>query len=127
MYFCSKHCLTVVLTTFMTLITFGNRLAELRKGKKISQDKLAKQIGVHGAVIGRYERDEVKPSIEMAVKIANALNVSLDYLVGNTDMLLDKDIIAKIQDIQKLSNENKNHVFALLDAFIKQTKLQSIM
>ncbi len=48
--------------------------------KKLSQDEVAKKLDVHGAVIGRYERDEVKPSIEVAVAIAEALEVSLDYL-----------------------------------------------
>lgn len=80
-----------------------------------------------GAVIGRYERDEVKPSIEMAKALAEALEVSLDYLVGSTDTLLDKNITKKILDIQKLKDEEKSHVFALLDAFLKQTKIQSIM
>lgn len=62
-------------------------------------------VGAHGAVIGRYERDEVKPSIEMATQIAEALNVSLDYLVGSTDLLLDKGIVKKIQEIQQLDTE----------------------
>ncbi len=74
------------------------------------------------AVIGRYERDEVKPSIEMATDIANALEVSLDYLVGNTDLLLDNSIIKKIQDIQNLANDDKKTVFALLDAFLRDVK-----
>lgn len=83
--------------------------------------------GVHGAVIGKYEREELKPSIEMATQLAEALEVSLDYLVGSTDVLLDKNIVAKILDIQKLKENDRQHVFALLDAFLKQTKLQSIM
>lgn len=111
----------------MKSITFGKRLLEVRKDKKMSQDDLAKKLDVHGAVIGRYERDEVKPSIEVAAKIAQELSVSLDYLVGNTDLLLDADVIKKIQEIQKLKPEDKNHVFALLDAFLKQTKIQSVM
>jgi len=106
----------------MKSITFGNRLSQVRKEKKISQDALAKKISQHGAVIGRYERDEVKPSIEIAAKIANALEVSLDYLVGSTDLLLDKGIINRIQDIQKLDNENKDHIFALMDAFLRDYK-----
>jgi transcriptional regulator with XRE-family HTH domain len=52
----------------------------------MSQDELAKKLDVHGAVIGRYERVEVKPSFEMAAAIAEALEVSLDYLVGNSDL-----------------------------------------
>ncbi len=104
---------------------FGDMLAELRKKKKMSQDDLAKQIGVHAPVIGRYERSEVKPSIEVAVKIADALDVSLDYLVGNTDLMLDKNTVSRIQNIQKLSEEDKGHLFALMDAFLLKCNIQS--
>lgn len=109
------------------LASMGKRLTEVRKDKKMSQDDVGKLVGVHGAVIGRYERDEVKPSIEMATQLAEALEVSLDYLVGSTDILLENSIVNKILDIQKLKENDKQHVFALLDAFIKQTKLQSIL
>ncbi len=111
----------------MKSISFGKRLTEVRKDKKMSQDEVGKLVGVHGAVIGRYERDEVKPSIEMATQLAEALEVSLDYLVGSTDILLEKSIVNRVLDIQKLKENDKQDVFALLDAFIKQTKLQSIM
>ena len=63
----------------------------------------------------------------MATQVAEALGISLDYLVGSTDTLLEKNVIAKILDIQKLKENDKQHVFALLDAFLKQTKLQGIM
>jgi hypothetical protein len=65
--------------------------------------------------------------IEMATQLAEALEVSLDYLVGSTDVLLEKTIVNRVLDIQKLKENDKQHVFALLDAFIKQTKFQSIM
>jgi len=106
----------------MKSITFGNRLGEVRKEKKISQDALVKKIGVQGAVIGRYERDKVKPSIEMAAQIAKALEVSLDYLVGNTNLILDKVTVKRMQDIQLLDKENKTHLFALMDAFLRDYK-----
>jgi transcriptional regulator with XRE-family HTH domain len=110
----------------MRSTTFGKRLSEVRKTKKMSQDELAKNLNVHGAVIGRYERDEVKPSIEMAAAIAEALEVSLDYLVGNTDLLLEKNVINKIVDIQKLNTEEKAHVFALMDAFLQSQKAKKV-
>ena len=110
----------------MKSTTFGKRLTEVRKVKKLSQDEVAKNLEVHGAVIGRYERDEVKPSIEMAAAIAEALEVSLDYLVGNTDLLLEKNIVSKIVDIQKLNTEDKAHVFALLDAFLQSNKAKKV-
>ncbi len=111
----------------MKLSTFGHRLQQVRKERKISQEELGKKVAVHGAVIGRYERNEVKPSIEMATQLAEALEVSLDYLVGSTELLLDKNVIKRVLDIQQLKEEDKTHVFALMDAFIRQTKLQSVL
>ena len=69
---------------------------------------------------------EVKPSIEMAAAIAEALEVSLDYLVGNTDLLLEKNVVNKIIDIQKLGTEDKAHVFAMLDAFLQSQKAKKV-
>ena len=62
-----------------------------------------------------------------AAQVVEALEVSLDYLVGFTDVLLEQSIVNRVLDIQKLKENEKQHVFALLDAFIKQTKFQSIM
>lgn len=101
---------------------FGKRLTEVRKDKKLSQDDLAKSVGVHGAVIGRYEREEVKPSIDMATQLAEALGVSLDYLVGSTDLLMDKAIINRVMDVQLLNEDDKKHLFALMDAFLRDAK-----
>jgi len=65
---------------------FGIRLAQVRKEKKLSQSQLAKMVGIHANVLGRYERGEARPFVEMAAKLAEALEVSLDYLVGNSDL-----------------------------------------
>ncbi len=106
----------------MKQITFGKRLGEVRKDKKLSQDDLAKKMDLQGAVIGRYERDEVKPSIEVAARIAQVLGVSLDYLVGNTDMLLDADVIKKIQEIQNLPDKDREHLFYVVDNILQNVK-----
>lgn len=114
--------LRVVSNTDMKQITFGKRLGEVRKDKKLSQDDLAKQLDMQGAVIGRYERDEVKPSIEVAARIAQVLGVSLDYLVGNTDLLLDADVIKKIQEIQRLPEKDRDHLFYLMENVLQNVK-----
>ena len=105
-------------------INFGERTAKLRKDKGLSREELGQLIGTSGPIVGRYERGDMKPSIEIASKIAEALGVSLDYLVGNTDLLLDSSIISKIQDIQKLKAEDQKHVFAMLDAFLLKSNIQ---
>lgn len=64
----------------------------------------------------------------MATKIADALGVTLDYLVKDGEYQeIDKETLKRLKDIQKITPENKNHVFALFDAFIKQTQLQAIL
>lgn len=83
---------------------------------------MAKHLGTKGPAVGRYERDAMKPSIEVAAKMAELLDVSLDYLVGKTDVLLDSKILNRISEIQKLSPDEQKTVFSLLDAFLRDTK-----
>jgi transcriptional regulator with XRE-family HTH domain len=98
------------------------RLSALRKEKKMSQQELADMAGIHPNVLGRYERGEASPSIDMASKLANALVVSLDYLVGNTDLELDKALIDKVASIQKLPDEDKTCIMYSLDGLIQHAK-----
>jgi hypothetical protein len=64
----------------------------------------------------------MKPSIEVAARMAELLDASLDYLVGKTDILLDSKIMNRIIEIQKLSTEEQKTVFSFLDAFLRDTK-----
>jgi len=108
-------------------MSFGTRLLQARKNKGLSQDDLAKMLGTKGPAIGRYERDEMKPSIDAASKMAQILDVSLDWLTGHTDLELDNKMIQRIQEVTKMNPKDKEHVFALLDAFIRQTKLNTVL
>lgn len=103
-------------------MTFGEQITTLRKRKSISQSELGKTVGTSGDIIGKYERDEVKPSIEVASKIADALEVSLDFLVGKTNVEIDSKTLKRLQDIQKLNEQDKTHIFELLDAFLRDRK-----
>lgn len=108
-------------------MSFGERCIQIRKRKKMSQSEMGKILGIDGDAYGRYERNEVRPSIEMATKIADALGISLDYLVGKTDLELDNDTLKRIVEISKMSKEDKGHVYAFLDAFIAKTRLHGFI
>lgn len=69
----------------------------------------------------------MKPSIEAATKLAQLLEVSLDWLVGTTDAELDTVTINRIQDINKLSQKDKELVFEFLDSFVSNRKIKSVM
>lgn len=61
------------------------RLLEIRKKKRISQLKMALDLNVSQNTISRYETGDREPDLEMLVRIADYLNVSLDYLLERTD------------------------------------------
>lgn len=60
----------------------GERLAELRKDKKLSQKDLAEKLSISIYTVSSYERDNSTPDDEMKIKIAKFFNISLDYLLG---------------------------------------------
>jgi transcriptional regulator with XRE-family HTH domain len=103
-------------------MSFGKRLTEARKKKGLSQDELAKSLSTEGPVIGRYERDEMKPSIDVATKIADIFGVSLDYVVGNSDEQLDKPKLNRIMEVQKLPEEKRNFILNFIDIALRDFK-----
>lgn len=106
----------------------GDRITQLRKQKGWSQSSLAKEINASREAIGKYERNEALPSVETAKKIADAFDVTLDYLVDDSaSPTFDKKTVKRLNDIQLLSEEDRQHVYALLDAFLTRTKLQNIL
>ncbi len=106
-------------------MSFGKRLATIRKEKKISQEYLAKCVGILANVLGRYERGEARPSIEMATKLADALKVSLDFLVGKTELQIDQEIIDKIMTIQQLPEDDKHCIMYTIDGLIRDAKART--
>lgn len=100
-------------------MTFGERLSLVRKRKKFSQADIGKKLGINGDAVGRYERNEVRPTIEMATKLARALEVSLDYLVGSTDTEIDKATLERIKVLNRLAEKDKEHIYITLDALIR--------
>lgn len=67
------------------------------------------------------------PSIETAKKLADALEVSLDYLVGEGELkILNKRTLKRLEDIENLPDEDKAHIFYTLDNLIKAAKLKTI-
>jgi len=73
--------------------------------------------------LGRYEREETQPSIEMAAKLAEVLKVSLDYLIlGKTDITIDQALLDKVLSIQQLPDEDREHIMYSIDGLIQHAK-----
>lgn len=61
------------------------RLKQLRESNKITQLKLALDLGTNQNTISRYETGEREADYATLIKIADYFNVSLDYLLYRTD------------------------------------------
>jgi transcriptional regulator with XRE-family HTH domain len=105
------------------MVSIGERITQLRKAKNWSQDDLAKEIESSRVMIGKYERGDNSPSIEVLAKLAKAFNVSLDFLIGEGELSsFDKDLLKRIEDIERLDNDTKQHLFFLIDNVIQNFK-----
>jgi len=56
------------------------------------------------------------------IKMADAIEVSLDYLVGKTNVEIDTKTLKRLQDIQKFNEQDKLYIFELLEAFLRDRK-----
>lgn len=65
----------------------GENLKQLRKQHKISQAELAKQLFVSQQAVARWETNSSIPSLETLSKLATLFGVSIDYLLGRSDIL----------------------------------------
>ena len=64
---------------------FAKRLKELRVEKGLTQQKLADELKVDRTTVMKWERNERETNFAMLIKIARYFEVSVDYLIGNTD------------------------------------------
>lgn len=105
------------------MINIGERITQLRKAKNWSQDDLAKKIGASRVMIGKYERSDNLPSIEVIIKLAGAFDVSVDYLLGEgANAAYDKEMVRRLDELETLPPEEKQRVFHYIDLIIRDYK-----
>lgn len=105
------------------MLNIGSKIIELRKAKSWSQEDLAKEIGSSRVMIGKYERNDNAPSIEVLLKMAKAFDVTVDYIIGEGQLsTYDKDVLKRIEDIEQLDDETRSKLFFLIDNIIQNFK-----
>jgi transcriptional regulator with XRE-family HTH domain len=104
-------------------LNIGSKISTLRKEKNWSQGDLAQKIDASREIIGKYERNENLPSIEMVAKMAQAFGVTVDFLIGSGENAsYDKETVERINDIQKMDTDTKNVLFNVIDTYIQNFK-----
>lgn len=105
----------------------GKIIAQLREGKSWNQSELADKSEVSRVMIGKYERGEAVPSIDAAKKIADALGVTLDYLVGEgANSKFDKKTLKRFEEIEDLEEDKRKVLYDLIDTYIRDAKIRRV-
>lgn len=104
---------------------FSERLKKLRKDTGLTQVEVANKLGISQPAYASWERGIKKPTQDNLVKIAQILNVSVDYLVGNSQETLDEldniELLFRMNS-KGLSEEEKEIFKKELIAFMEKRK-----
>lgn len=76
-------------------MTFHERLKILREEKGFTQQHLAEVLNLTSGAVSHYENGTNEPTIDTLIRMADVLNVSVDYLVGNTNANLPPNEMKK--------------------------------
>lgn len=103
---------------------FSERLKDLRKQAGLTQVDVAEKLGISQPAYASWERGVKKPTQENLVKIAQILNVSVDYLVGNSEEAVELDNIELLfrMNSKGLTEEEKEVFKKELIEFMEERK-----
>ncbi len=102
-------------------MTFGNKLLQLRKDKKMSQDTLAEKLNVSRQAVSKWELDEALPDTNNIIKIADLFYVPVEYLVNEDVHRTEHSNKIRLQDIDKF--DAVNFLAAFSSAFVSAIAL----
>lgn len=109
--------------------SFSHRLRQLRKQRDWSQGQLAKKAGIDTQKISKYERGLSSPPLNTLIKLANVLEVSLDYLLTGRSYGADirnPKLLERLQGVEELPKEYQDTLLSVLDSFIKRYKFEQL-
>ena len=93
---------------------FGKRLKELRKANGYTIEQFAELVGISKSSLGYYENTDRLPDVEVLARIADALNVSADYLIGRTNTAALKGKMKTVCELTGLSDEAAEYLAFLV-------------
>lgn len=92
----------------------GQKLKEVRIARELTQENIASNAGINTSHVSNIETNKTKVSLSTLVRICNALNVSVDYILGedlnNSSIAIDRQILSEIQNFD---NEKKEQLLRI--------------
>lgn len=111
----------------------GKKIKAMRKKRGFSQGELAEMVGIATAHLSRLETGRYKPGIEVLKKLGDSLQVSVDYLLSDSDedfgevSIQDETFAERIRLLNSLNKKDREAVIHIVDALLSRKKIQHFL
>ncbi len=110
---------------------FAERLRLLRVARDLRQNRLAELLGIPARSYNRWERGTYVPHVDMLVKLANILQVSMDELIGRTDatdapLIRNPELHELMQQVDQLPDFEQQTAVVMLDGLVKKNQMERL-
>ena len=110
---------------------FGARLKALRKQRNWTQKRLSGKVGIRFTQLNKYEGGFQSPPLDTLVKLADALDTTVDYLLtGNRTegaVLHNHRLLERFEAMQSFQTEDQEAVLRLIDAMIVKHRVEGAL
>ncbi|MGK5095013.1 helix-turn-helix transcriptional regulator [Deltaproteobacteria bacterium TL4] len=113
-------------------MNIAEKVKKIRKANKWSQQELAERIGAHITHISRIETDKYKPSVDFLKKIADAFEVTVDYLIDDVQeefeiKVEDKSVAERVRLIDSLEDADRKALLQIIDTMLVKKKMKTFL
>ncbi|MGH9931728.1 MAG: helix-turn-helix domain-containing protein [Pyrinomonadaceae bacterium] len=111
-------------------MSFGKRLAELRKQRGLTQQQLCELVGTHVSQMRNYEADRSQPTLEVIRKLALALNVTADEVVFDPaerrPLVTDKELVKQWESIEDLPEDDRKALKVVVEGLLVRRQISRL-
>jgi len=112
------------------IIHFGDNLRRIREQQGYTMSRLAEMTGISKRMISHYETQVKRPALDKIQKLADALKVSINDLMGPPVEIKIKNempykLMKKVRVIEQLPTRDQNAIFRLINSLAEKNKIKS--
>jgi len=108
---------------------FGSRVKGMRKNRHWTQKELANRVDVRFQLLNKYEGGQHIPPADTLIRLAKALDTTVDYLLTGDPMkdepLANANLYRRFQTLEALNDEDRNTVISVIDAIIAKRQVEN--
>lgn len=109
----------------------GARIKALRKARHWPQKQLANMVGVRYEQLNKYEGGFATPPADILVRLAAALDTTVDYLLTGTQIeetnLANIRLFRRFQALEHMAEEDQQTIIRLIDTFVAQHRIAAVL